>query len=79
MSTDGGLTADAHLVHSLIAAPIMGAGDIVVPPAGYHAAMGEICRYYEIKNISDEVVTAFGRDDSWLKLDAFDENTHADP
>ncbi len=44
-----------------IAEPIMGAGGIIVPPKDYHAAMGALCRDYEIKYISDEVVTAFGR------------------
>lgn len=44
-----------------IAEPIMGAGGIIVPPEGYHAAMGVLCRECEIKYISDEVVTAFGR------------------
>jgi putrescine---pyruvate transaminase len=32
-----------------------------VPPAGYHAAMLEVCRRYGILYISDEVVTGFGR------------------
>ncbi|WP_068112794.1 aminotransferase class III-fold pyridoxal phosphate-dependent enzyme [Tropicimonas marinistellae] len=51
----------AENIACFIAEPIMGAGGIIVPPAGYHAAMGALCRDYEIKYISDEVVTAFGR------------------
>ncbi|SDL23911.1 aminotransferase class III-fold pyridoxal phosphate-dependent enzyme [Aliiruegeria lutimaris] len=51
----------AENIACFIAEPIMGAGGIVMPPAGYHAAMGAICGDYEIKYISDEVVTAFGR------------------
>jgi adenosylmethionine-8-amino-7-oxononanoate aminotransferase len=51
----------AENIACFIAEPIMGAGGIIVPPQGYHAAMGALCRDYEIKYISDEVVTAFGR------------------
>ena len=51
----------AENIACFIAEPIMGAGGIIVPPTGYHAAMGRLCRDYEIKYISDEVVTAFGR------------------
>lgn len=51
----------AENIACFIAEPIMGAGGIIVPPVGYHAAMGALCRDYDIKYISDEVVTAFGR------------------
>ncbi|MEZ5722050.1 MAG: aminotransferase class III-fold pyridoxal phosphate-dependent enzyme [Paracoccaceae bacterium] len=44
-----------------IAEPIMGAGGVIVPPAGYHPAMAALMRDYEIKYVSDEVVTSFGR------------------
>lgn len=39
----------------------MGAGGVIVPPDGYHQRVEQVCRQYEIKTISDEVVTAFGR------------------
>ena len=48
-------------VACFIAEPIMGAGGVIVPPAGYHKRTAEVCRKYEILYISDEVVTAFGR------------------
>lgn len=51
----------AEHIACFVAEPIMGAGGVIVPPAGYHARMGALCRDYEIKYISDEVVTAFGR------------------
>ena len=44
-----------------IAEPIMGAGGVIVAPAGYHRRALELCHRYEIKYVSDEVVTAFGR------------------
>ncbi len=51
----------AENVACFIAEPIMGAGGVIVPPDGYHLRSWELCREYDIKYISDEVVTAFGR------------------
>jgi len=51
----------AENIACFIAEPIMGAGGIIVPPDGYHKRTREICTAYDIKYISDEVVTAFGR------------------
>lgn len=52
---------DAENIAAFIAEPIMGAGGVLVPPAGYHKRMREVCRQNEILYIADEVVTAFGR------------------
>lgn len=51
----------ADNIAAFIAEPIMGAGGVIVAPDGYHARALEICRANDIKYISDEVVTAFGR------------------
>ncbi len=51
----------AENIACLIAEPIMGAGGVIVPPEGYHKRMLEIVHAHDIKYISDEVVTAFGR------------------
>ncbi|MBT4627592.1 MAG: aminotransferase [Rhodospirillales bacterium] len=51
----------AENIACFIAEPIMGAGGVIVPPDGYHKRTRELCTQYEIKYISDEVVTAFGR------------------
>lgn len=51
----------AENIAAFIAEPIMGAGGVIVPPDGYHQHTKDICVKYEIKYISDEVVTAFGR------------------
>ena len=48
-------------VACFIAEPIMGAGGVIVPPAGYHKRTKEVCEKYEVLYISDEVVTGFGR------------------
>ncbi len=51
----------AENIAAFIAEPIMGAGGILVAPDGYHKRMRAITEEYDIKYISDEVVTAFGR------------------
>ncbi|MCZ6523203.1 MAG: aminotransferase [Alphaproteobacteria bacterium] len=51
----------AENVAAFIAEPIMGAGGVLVPPAGYHRRVIEVCHKYEVFYISDEVVTGFGR------------------
>ncbi len=48
-------------VAGFIAEPILASGGVVVPPPGYHAKSHAICRQYQVKYISDEVVTGFGR------------------
>ena len=51
----------AETIACMVAEPIMGAGGVIVPPEGYHAAMSAVCREHDIKYVTDEVVTAFGR------------------
>ncbi|GGK56639.1 aminotransferase [Amphritea balenae] len=48
-------------VAAFIAEPIMGAGGVLVAPAGYHKRMYDTCKKYDMLFIADEVVTAFGR------------------
>ncbi|MEM8944664.1 MAG: aminotransferase [Planctomycetota bacterium] len=48
-------------VSCFIAEPILGAGGVIVPPAGYQKRTWEVCKKYEVLYISDEVVTGFGR------------------
>jgi len=51
----------ADNVAAFIAEPIMGAGGVLVAPKGYHKAMHDICKKYDVLYIADEVVTSFGR------------------
>ena len=44
----------------------MGAGGVIVPPAGYHQRTHEVCQKYDVLYVSDEVVTAFGRLGHWF-------------
>ena len=48
-------------VAAFFAEPIMGAGGVIVPPAGYHKRTLEMCHKYGMLYVSDEVVTAFCR------------------
>lgn len=53
-------------VAAFFAEPIMGAGGVIVPPAGYHQRTHEVCQKYDVLYVSDEVVTAFGRLGHWF-------------
>ncbi|AOE86556.1 aminotransferase [Pseudomonas sp. TCU-HL1] len=55
------LTLGADRVGAFFAEPIMGSGGVIIPPAGYHKRMWEICQRHDVLYISDEVVTSFGR------------------
>ena len=48
-------------VAAFIAEPVMGAGGVVVPPAGYFEKVQAILRKYDILFIADEVICGFGR------------------
>lgn len=63
----------AQNVAAFIAEPVMGAGGVLVAPAGYHKRMKEVCEKNDILYIADEVVTAFGRLGAWFaSKDVFD-------
>lgn len=49
-------------IAAFIFEPVIGAsGGAIVPPAGYHQKLVEICRRYDVLLIADEVMTGFGR------------------
>lgn len=48
-------------VAAFIAEPVMGAGGVIVPPAGYFAKMQAVLARYDIMFIVDEVICGFGR------------------
>ncbi len=64
------LSIGADKVAAFFAEPIMGAGGVVVPPAGYHQRTHEVCKRHDILYVSDEVVTAFGRLGHWFASEA---------
>lgn len=48
-------------VAAFIAEPVMGAGGVIVPPAGYFEKVQAVLRKYDILMIADEVICGFGR------------------
>ena len=51
----------AETIAGFIGEPVMGAGGVMVPPAGYWEGVEKICRANDILLISDEVINGFGR------------------
>jgi 4-aminobutyrate aminotransferase-like enzyme len=50
----------------MIAEPILGVGGVIVPPEGYWKKVEQICRYYKVTLIHDEVFVGFGRTGKWF-------------
>ena len=56
---------DPDTIAAMIAEPVMGAGGVIVPPAGYFEAIGPILKEHDIMLIDDEVINGFGRTGNW--------------
>ena len=55
------LKEDPDTIAAFIGEPVMGAGGLIVPPAGYWEKIQKVCRKYDILIIADEVINGFGR------------------
>ncbi len=55
------LSEGADKVGALFAEPVMGAGGVIIPPAGYFAAIREVLNKYDVLLVADEVICGFGR------------------
>jgi len=62
----------ADTIAGFFAEPIMGAGGVVAPSAGYFQAVVPILRKYGIPIISDEVITGFGRTGNTWGCETYD-------
>lgn len=62
----------ADTIAAMIAEPVMGAGGVLVPPAGYFPAIQEVLDRHDILLICDEVITGFGRTGNWWGSQTFD-------
>lgn len=51
----------AHTVGALIAEPVLGAGGVVPPPAGYFPGIQAVLRRHDVLLIVDEVICGFAR------------------
>jgi 4-aminobutyrate--pyruvate transaminase len=48
-------------VAAMFAEPIMGAGGVIVPPAGYFPCIQPVLKKYDVLLVADEVICGFGR------------------
>ena len=46
---------------ALFAEPVMGAGGVIIPPAGYFQKIRSVLEKYDVLLVSDEVICGFGR------------------
>jgi len=53
-------------IAAFIGEPVVGAGGILHPPAGYWQEIQETCRRHDVLLIADEVITGFGRLGEWF-------------
>lgn len=53
-------------IAAMIAEPVMGAGGVIVPPAGYFQAIKPLLDEHDILLIDDEVINGFGRTGEWF-------------
>lgn len=51
--------------------PVMGAGGVLVPPAGYWEGVQEILKKYDILLVADEVICGFGRTGKMFACETF--------
>ena len=54
------------------AEPVMGAGGVIIPPAGYFAAIRAVLDKYDVLLVADEVICGFGRTGNMWGSQTFD-------
>ncbi|OBG24619.1 class III aminotransferase [Mycobacterium sp. 852002-51057_SCH5723018] len=62
---------DANTIAAFVGEPILGAGGLVIPPAGYYDRVQQVLSRHDILYIADEVITAFGRTGSMFATEEF--------
>ncbi|GAB0112869.1 aspartate aminotransferase family protein [Acidisoma sp. C75] len=55
------LAEGPETIAAMFAEPIMGAGGVIIPPAGYFPKIQAVLRKYDILLVADEVICGFGR------------------
>ncbi|MGE5546978.1 MAG: aspartate aminotransferase family protein [Solirubrobacterales bacterium] len=58
-------------VAAFFAEPVMGAGGVIVPPAGYFEKIQAVLRKYDVLLVADEVITGFGRTGNMFGSETF--------
>ncbi|WP_426169455.1 aminotransferase [Sandarakinorhabdus sp. DWP1-3-1] len=64
-------TEGADTIAAMIVEPLMGAGGVHAPPAGYYPAIQAVLRRHDILLIADEVICGFGRLGTMFGCEAF--------
>ena len=59
-------------VAAFIAEPVMGAGGVIPPPAGYFEKIQAVLRKHDVLLIADEVITGFGRTGRMFGCETYD-------
>lgn len=65
------LAEGPETVAAFIAEPVMGAGGVILPPAGYFGKIQAVLDRYEVLLIADEVICGFGRTGNWWGSQTF--------
>ncbi len=55
------LAEGPETVAAFIGEPLIGAGGVIPPPAGYWAKIQAVCRRHDVLVVADEVINGFGR------------------
>ena len=66
------LEQGADTIAAFIAEPVMGAGGVMIPPAGYFQKVQAVLKKHDILFIADEVICGFGRTGQVFGCDTFD-------
>ena len=61
----------AERVAAFFCEPVIGAGGVLAPPAGYLEHVRRLCREHDVLFVADEVITGFGRCGSWFASGRF--------
>jgi adenosylmethionine-8-amino-7-oxononanoate aminotransferase len=61
----------ADRVAAVFLEPVLGAGGVHQPPAGYVEGVGELCRRTGVLLVVDSVICAFGRLGTWFGIERF--------
>ena len=71
-SLDAQICAEGpETVAAFFAEPVMGAGGVIVPPAGYFEKIQAVLRRHEVLLVADEVICGFGRTGAWWGSQTF--------
>lgn len=65
------LAEGPETVAAFFAEPVMGAGGVIVPPAGYFEKIQAVLKKYDVLLVVDEVITGFGRTGNMFGAETF--------